>query len=259
MLLRKIKNFLFYLALLTKSKRKVLAYISNWQNSLSDPTGYYLDAFRFFYFFLPRVIIKHKNYFNKKARGFGERALHSMWYLLYNKYNFTNFLEIGVYRGQVISLISLMAKLKNKEIMVHGISPFNDTGDTVSRYVQINYLDDVHKNFEKFLLKPASLTKAFSTNKEAINIVCSHLWDCIYIDGSHDYEIVKKDWALCSSQVKAGGIIVMDDASLYTEYQPPFFGFKGHHGPSKVSNEVPNSNFKEVLRVGHNRVFKKIN
>ena len=52
---------------------------------------------------------------------------------------------------------------------------------------------------------------------------------------------------------------MLDDASLYANYKAPFFAFKGHPGPSKVAEEIKeNPHFKEVLRVGHNRVFEKI-
>jgi len=36
-----------------------------------------------------------------------------------------SFLEIGVYRGQVLSLISLLAKLEQKHCDIAGISPFS--------------------------------------------------------------------------------------------------------------------------------------
>lgn len=182
-----------------------------------------------------------------------------MWYLLYEKYRFNNFLEIGVYRGQTISLVGLLAKLKKAEVMVYEISPFNDAGDNVSKYVEINYEMDVLNNFNHFSIKPPMLIKALSTEKPAIDAISSRYWDCIYIDGSHEYEIAKEGWLNCSKQVRLGGIIVLDDASLYTNYVAPFFAFNGHPEPSKVAGEIKDDfHFKEILRVGHNRVFEKI-
>lgn len=182
-----------------------------------------------------------------------------MWFILYNNYKFKNFIEIGVYRGQTISLISLIGKLSGSAIDVYGISPFNNAGDAVSIYIeQLDYLQDVHKNFKVFGLEAPLLTKAYSTDKEATDVLNSCIWDCIYIDGSHNYEIAKKDWEICSRQIKVGGIIVMDDSALYTDFNPPFFAFKGHPGPSKVADEIDSNSFKEVLQVGHNRVFERI-
>jgi hypothetical protein len=204
---------------------------------------------------------QHKIFFSKEKRGFGEEAFHTMWFLLYKKFEFKNFLEIGVYRGQVMSLISLLAKIENKEIEIYGISPFNKSGDTVSSYLDIDYIEDIHKNFAEFNLTKPTLVNSYSTDEKALDLIKSKIWECIYIDGSHDYEIVLQDWKICSQNIKIDGIIIMDDSSLYTNFQNLSFAFKGHPGPSKVSDEVAKEsiNFKEILRVGHNRVFQRVN
>lgn len=243
---------------LIKPKSSILVNIMNWENSLIDPRGYYLDAYRYFYKILPLEIVKHKEYFRLNKRGFGEDAFHVMWYLLYKKYQFTNFLEIGVYRGQVMSLISHIANLDNKSVSIVGISPFNKSGDSVSVYPEIDYVKDINENFDAFSLAKPNLVNSYSTDEVAKEYIYSEIWDCIYIDGSHDYEIVKLDWENCSKNIKVGGIIIIDDSSLYTNFDNPFFAFKGHPGPSKLANEIDLSNFKEVLRVGHNRVFERL-
>ncbi len=244
---------------LIKSKEDILINIMNWDNSLLDPRTYYLDAYRYFHRLLPVEIVKHKEYFRLNKRGFGEDAFHAMWYLLYNKYKFSNFLEIGVYRGQVMSLISHIANLENNSVSIVGISPFNKSGDSVSEYPEIDYIKDIYNNFDSFSLPKPRLVNSYSTDEEAKNYIFSEIWDCIYIDGSHDYDIVKLDWENCSRNIKIGGVIVIDDSSLYTNFDNPFFAFKGHPGPSKLANEIDLSKFKEVLRVGHNRVFERLN
>lgn len=233
-------------------------YLTNFQNSIRYPTEYYITAYRYFHLFLPKALRDHREYFQQEKRGFGEAAFHTMWYLLYQKYNFKNFLEIGVYRGQVMSLISYLAKIYNKSIDIYGISPFDKSGDEVSKYVDIDYIGDIFKNFEIFSLQRPNLTNAYSTDLAAMDLISSRYWDCIYIDGSHDYEIVVKDWSLCSQYTKEGGIIIIDDSALYTDYKPTPFSFKGHPGPSKAADEVDKSKFKEILKVGHNRVFQKL-
>lgn len=257
--LNKISRLFAYARILSKRNSIVVRNLADWNKSFADPAEFYLDAFRFFYYNLPKALKKHKYYFNTASRGFGEKAFHTMWYLLYNQYRFKNFLEIGIYRGQTISLIGLISKLQNAEITVHGISPFDHSGDMVSNYIRLDYMEDVYKNFDQFLLKRPSLTKAFSTDETALDVIASQQWDCIYIDGSHDYETAKADWFNCSKHIKVGGIIVMDDSALFTNFEPPFFAFKGHPGPSQVLEEIKgHSNFKEVLRVGHNRVFERM-
>ena len=84
------------------------------------------------------------------------------------------------------------------------------------------------------------------------------MWDIIYIDGNHDYDVVKADWALCSEAVAVGGLIVLDDSGLSTTYQPPAFATAGHPGPSKLAAEIDRSRYEEILQVGHNRVFRRL-
>ena len=76
-----------------------------------------------------------------------------MWYELIKEYKPKNMLEIGVYRGQVISLWALIAKELNMRCEIHGISPFTSAGDEVSVYISnINYYEDVINNFNHFLI-----------------------------------------------------------------------------------------------------------
>lgn len=245
--------------LIGSSKKNILNYLGNWSNSIDNTRKYYLNTYRYFTFFADKEIVEHRNYFKKNKKGFGEDSFHIMWQLLYDKFQYENFLEIGVYRGQTISLNSLIAKKKGKTLDVHGISPFDQSGDSVSNYISIDFLEDTYFNFDYFKLHKPSLLKAYSTDQEAIEYISRKEWDCIYIDGSHDLEIVMKDWDLCSKYIKSGGIIVMDDSSLFLNYKNPFFSFKGHEGPSRVADEIANGNleFTEILRVGHNRVFQK--
>ena len=242
-----------------KSLQRINKNIKNWNNSISNPTLFYLDMHRYFFKGLPTDIVNHKNYFRENFRGFGENAFHSMWTIVLRKYQIHNFLEIGIYRGQVMSLLALLSKLNDTKINIAGIAPFDNSGDENSKYIDIDYIKDILMNFDYFDLPHPTLLKAYSTDDKAKRLIESCLWDCVYIDGSHDYEIVKYDWDLCSQNIKKGGIIVFDDASLYTNFKNPPYAFKGHPGPSLVADQIMDLDFKEVLRVGHNRVFEKIN
>lgn len=255
-----IRNAFEYLRILSRRNLFDIENKESWSSSLQNPTSFYLDAFRYFYFNLPGEVRSQKKYFRKESRGFGENTFHTMWYLLYEKYKFSKFLEIGVYRGQILHLIGLIAKLKKTTVDLYGISPFDNSGDSQSRYLKLDYQQDVLNHFHKFSLKEPTLLKSFSTDEIALELISSQEWDCIYIDGSHDLEIVEQDWKICKKHVTLGGIIVLDDASLYTNYNPPFFAFKGHPGPSKIGDRVASkeSDFVEILRVGHNRVFERV-
>ena len=227
-------------------------------NSLNNPSKYYIYCTTYFRKYLPKAIVEHRTYFLLDERSFGENAFVVMWYILYRKFKFKNFLEIGVYRGQVISLLTLIAKLENKEIGVTGVSPLVNADDSVSTYLNIDYECDIKQHFKYFDLPESTLIKEYSTSEVAVESIKANLWDCIYIDGSHDYEIVKQDFINTYPYLRKGGILIFDDSSFNLN-EKEFHGiFKGHPDPSKVVDELVKSKMKEILRVGHNRCFLKI-
>lgn len=241
------------------AKKMDFSALDDWQRSLSDPTSYYLDCVRYFYGpHFPEELKKHRRYFLRHQRGFGEDAFHVMWWLLFKRFRPKSFLEIGVYRGQTISLAALLQRMLGIDGSVNGISPFSPAGDSVSRYqASVDYLQDTQLNFRVFDLPDPELLKAYSTDQIAAERISQGEWDAIYIDGNHDYEIAKADWSACSASVRAGGVIVLDDSALGTAYEPPHFATAGHLGPSQLATEIDPYRFREVLRVGHNRVFQK--
>jgi hypothetical protein len=233
---------------------------AQWPISLESPTAFYLKCCHYFATNLPEQLREHRCYFGQKGRGFGEDAFHTMWYLLFQEFRPSSFLEIGVFRGQTLSLAALLARQQGRACLVQGISPFAAAGDGVSRYRQRHdYQSDTLGNFTRFELPKPSLLKAYSTDADAAQLIRSRTWDIIYIDGNHDYEVAKQDWELCAQNVTPGGIIVLDDSGLTTSYQAPrFFATGGHAGPSRLAAEIRRAEFAEILQVGHNRVFQKL-
>ncbi len=231
----------------------------DFEASLRDPTRYYLRSFQDFHREVPGAVRAHRTYFSKERRGFGEDAFHAMWWRLIRRYQPKTFLEIGVYRGQTISLVGLIARLESFACDITGISPFTSAGDSVSDYSEeIDYHDDVLRNFQHFDLREPRLVRAFSTEPAARDVIRECPWDCVYIDGNHDYEVVQADWRACADAAAPGGLIVLDDAGLTTSYRPPPFATAGHPGPSRLAEEIDRSRFRELLQVGHNRVFQKV-
>ena len=130
------ENFFLYLILLRKIVNE-LVYVER-SNSIKEVTGgnlsraYTYRALEDFYFSkLPSCYFKHRLFFSKKLRGYGENPFHSMWYLLFREFKPENCLEIGVYRGQVISLWQLLAKKLELKVKIYAISPFTPAGDEV--------------------------------------------------------------------------------------------------------------------------------
>ncbi len=256
--LKILTNFFEYQYFRKLNKSKFLEI----HNKTRNRTKIY-EAFNLWFSFIEKKLIHHRKYFSIEKRGFGENAFHVMWYLLVKLFKPKNFLEIGVYRGQVLSLISYISKLENYEIEVYGISPFDESGDEVSEYIELNYFEDTIKNFEHFELSNPNLLKAFSTDKKAKDFIRSKKWDMVYIDGSHDYEVVVNDVEITIPNLSKGGFLIMDDSSLFTDYEPKNLktkvsSFKGHEGPSKVFTELlKDKRLEFIIGVGHNNVFRK--
>ena len=231
---------------------------ADWDESLRDPSGFYVRCFHYFHARLPQTIRDHRNYFEQHGRGFGEKAFHTMWFLLFREFKPDSFLEIGVFRGQTLSLAALLARHFGSTCFIQGISPFSPAGDAVSKYRRnVDYQKDTLANFAHFNLPAPALLKAFSTDETARRLVSSRPWSLVYIDGNHDYEVARADWELCSAHLQPNGIIVLDDSALATEFVPPVFATAGHPGPSRLAGEIDRTHFREILRVGHNRVFRK--
>jgi len=192
-------------------------------------------------------------------RGFGEEAFHAMWFTLLREFRPKECLEIGVYRGQVISLWGLIAYNLGFPCEAHGISPFTSAGDQASIYLSgIDYLEDTLTNHRHFGLPTPHLVRAYSTDSVALEYIRSRRWDLIYIDGNHDYEVALADYEVCRDNLDHGGILVMDDSSLNTDYRPLRFSTAGHPGPSRVVQELAMKELHFIGGVGHNNVFIKI-
>lgn len=267
-LLRPFKEFLFKVAAALALRRTRLvhfdsqlipAHSSSWPLSLQNPSEYYLNCVRYFYQGSPRFLREHRSFFKHGSRGFGEDAFHVMWHALFAFFRPESFLEIGVYRGQTLSLASLCSKEMGFSCSVSGVSPFTESGDSVSVYQKgLNYYEDTLKNFRHFKLPSPNLVRGFSTDPDVLKFIRHQKWPMIYIDGNHDYAVAREDFINCASVLTPKGIIVLDDSGLSTTFDAPFYATRGHHGPSMLAKEVPGFGFQEVLQVGHNRVFQKI-
>jgi cephalosporin hydroxylase len=211
-----------------------------------------------FYNLCPPYMREHRMYYEQDGRGFGEDVFHAMWFALLREFKPQQCLEIGVYRGQVISLWALIAQNIGFSCNVHGISPFTSVGDEVSIYMEkINYFEDTLHHHSHFGLSSPTLVRAYSTDSEALAHIRSHRWDLIYIDGNHDYDVALADYEICKDNLAEGGILVMDDSSMYTDYKPPRFSFAGHPGPSRVVQERAMKELCFMGGVGHNNIFMK--
>ncbi|HEY2010069.1 MAG TPA: class I SAM-dependent methyltransferase [Rhizomicrobium sp.] len=220
------------------------------------------ELYRYMHHYLhnlaPQELRDHRVYFSQEQRGFGEDAFHAMWFLLLREFRPHNCLEIGIYRGQTISLWALTARLCGFACDLSGISPFSPAGDENSVYMrEVDYLADTQKSFARFSNLTPNFLKAFSTDTVAKSHIASRQWDMVYIDGNHDYEVALSDYQVCRDNLAPGGLLVLDDSSLYSGYRPPLFGFPGHPGPSRVLRDFAMKELEFLGAVGHNNVLQK--
>jgi hypothetical protein len=193
--------------------------------------------------------------------GFGELPFSWHWYLLVNEMpsNF-KFLEIGVYKGRVLSLIEMLGNLLNKNAQIWGITPLCDAGDKYSNYDNADYLNAIKTSFmnSNASFENTEIIQGFSENDDVINKAKENMYyDIIFIDGCHDYKNVCLDINNYSRMLKRGGYLVMDDASLFLT--DAYGSFLGHPdvGKAAIDNLDNNPEFVHLYAVGHNRVWRK--
>lgn len=215
-----------------------------------------VDSYRkydFIYHFLaPKYLRKHRSYFQHLNRGFGEDPFHAAWLDVLKRRRPRKCLEIGVYRGQVISLWTLIAMKENFDTEIWGITPLSASADSVSLYPELDYGEDIRINFAEFNLGTPNLKVGYSNEASIVEWIRQSKWDLIYIDGNHDFEIVRSDFFLSVEVLNKGGLICLDDSSLSFNLQGKF---KGHPGPSRVVSEYAFGQLNYLFSVGHLNFF----
>ena len=91
----------------------------------------YMFFLDYFYFHSKSFVRKHRNYFKTNKRGFGEDAFHGMWDFLFLNYKPKLILEIGIYRGQTLSLFNYLSDYYQLESEVWGVAPLTSAGQSL--------------------------------------------------------------------------------------------------------------------------------
>jgi len=208
-------------------------------------------------------LLNHRNYIDKNGLGFGENPFHTLWReIVRNQKDNFKFLEIGVYKGQVLSLIKLLSKRYDKPCSILGVSPLASIGDKYSQYESVNYKQIIHDLFIHFgteIIFEDEFLEGYSTHENIKSQIRSRgPFDVVYIDGCHDYNCVVSDISLAKDITTNGSLIVVDDASCFkTSHR--HYHHKGHLEVCLAVKEfMENSEyFTELISVGHNRVFQR--
>lgn len=208
-------------------------------------------------------LLNHRTYIERRAYGMGEKCFHWLWKLIVDEMpNPFSFLEIGVYKGQVLSLIKLLANRAGKGVNVTGVTMLSSfAGDTgkFSDYPNedyMGYIDGIHDAFE---LEYPHLIVGDSTSPATHSAFGNaEPFDIVYIDGCHEYDYVVEDLMFYPKLIKTGGLLVVDDASNHLKQ--PFGFFQGIQDVSDAVRAIIETDpqWEHVLALVHNRVWRRL-
>ena len=163
------------------------------------------------------ALFAHRDLCEKQVYGFGDRSFHWLWKLLVDELpRDFRFLEIGVYKGQIVSLIRLLAGPACGEITgITPLSSFAGVTEQFSKFPETDYRQHIATLHSIFNLAPLpDLIPLDSTLPEAVaQAQARGPFNVVYIDGCHEYLYVMQDLHNYAPLVKRGGFLVVDDAS----------------------------------------------
>lgn len=235
-------------------KKRRIASLNPKLLSRTEVYKYFQTQFRFC---SSQILWKHNSYFKQLERGFGEPAFHAAWFQIFAEFTPKKCLEIGVYRGQIISLWSILSNKFGFSCSIYGITPLSPIGDSVSQYIDIDFATDIQTNFKFFKLPEATIVAQPSSSLSAKEVIRNGDWDLIYIDGSHDYSDVYSDYVCALSGLAPSGILVLDDSSLFLDEIKDEKTFLGHPGPSLICKDLAMNELNHILSVGHLNFFQQ--
>jgi hypothetical protein len=186
------------------------------------------------------------NQYNRTP-GFGEVAFSWNWYLLIKDMPESfRFLKIGVFKGKVLALIKLISDTFSKNVEIYGIAP--NANCIKESYEKCNL------NFDTTVI-----IDGLSQDPDVIIKAQELVYDIIFIDGCHDYEVVCSDIKNYSEMLKLNGYLVLGDASSLLQNSYGIFLGNCDVGNAIIDILEKDSRFIHLYAVGHNRVWKKIN
>ncbi len=207
----------------------------------------------------------HRDWIVQNDWGYGNRAFHWMWYIISKDLPYAfKFLEIGVFKGQVISLMSLLNKLHKKEGRIFGITPLDNAGDKYSKHPDVDYEEHIMKIYQQFGLDAEDLNiiQGLSNDPEIIETTQEQgPYDVVFVDGCHDYEVVVSDIMNYGEMLVPGGLMVIDDVSNYLNIPDGLIrmDWRGLEDVSNAARDTieKDNRFEELFAVGHNRIWRK--
>jgi len=227
------------------------------------------------------LLAEHRRHIEENKLGFGYPGFHYLWWLVLKKLataGVHDLLEIGVFKGQAVTAWLLIGQALQCPFTATGISPlvgqplpeswwvrrvkilFSSSFRRQLRagnfYPDDNYAQTIHQLMARFQLPPErlELIKGSSSDPAVVAKVAGRKFGLIYIDGDHAYDAVCKDIRNFAPLVVSGGFLAMDDAACFL---PGKTFWKGRESVSRASETIPPLGFRNVINVGHVRLYQK--
>jgi hypothetical protein len=191
----------------------------------------------------------HREWVEEHRWAFGDRAFHYLWLLLFNFlfdiYAISPFSGNGS-RSRILHQFRKIIQPRYRKFVALG-----------NAYAQGDYLTACRIIFERFEqdFGKVHAIRGKSSDPNVYGQIQDVKFGLIYIDGDHSFEGVTSDIVHYCPLITTGGLLVMDDSSCEL---PEEGFFKGHPAVSKAARIIPSLGFKNVLNVGHNRVYLRI-
>ncbi|HEY6559756.1 MAG TPA: class I SAM-dependent methyltransferase [Polyangiaceae bacterium] len=225
----------------------------------------------------------HRDWVEAHRHGYGHRAFHYLWYLLIaslgDHFRPVRMLEIGVFKGQITSLVALLGRELDVPVEITALSPFMGDREAGSGWrsalkfvVDSDFrrsflLGNVHRGadhvgdnrriFEAFGLDfdRVRMIRGLSTSPDIAAQLRGERLAVVFIDGDHSYDVARSDIETYTPLVEPGGYAVVDDAGC----DLPGRGFsKGFRSVSRACRVLETSaEWSNVLNVGKMRVFSR--
>ncbi len=228
------------------------------------------------------LLAEHRRHVESNRLGFGDPSFHSLWRLLLQaaaaRFGSVRALEIGVFKGQVISLWSLLAREYGLDLHVFALTPlagqpmprsrvlnklrhwfsprFREQVASGNFHPAADYEGIIRSLFARYSLDFGRVTvhRGYSTDPVLLRRLADETYHLVYVDGDHTYEGARHDFTHFGPKVVPGGWLVADDAGADL---PGTVFWKGFDTVTRAAGELPGLGFTNVLNVGHNRVYER--
>jgi len=200
---------------------------------------------------------EYRDWIEQNVFGFGERSFLWLWKLIVDEMpSEFSFIELGVFRGQILAFIKALASATGRKVARFGVTPLDTSGDMW----ESDYAKDIstlHHHF--FIPEDYQLYIGSSSNTDIINKAKNTApYNICYIDGDHSYHGCLSDLQNYAPLVKQGGYLVIDDAC--TDMSQPWGFFQGIEDVTRATLEYLSGReeWEFYGNVVHLRVYKRV-